>query len=309
MIDAIRGETVDPLLDDWLTHYFGDRLSELDRTCAGAGPEALAEFCDLDDDLWALLLSRNYESYPNIRTLLPELPPPDLQELWTGASGLTLLNQGKSFYGKTKARFEHHCDGDLEHSVVLDFGCGWGRLLRFFARDVAPGNLYGCDPNEGILELCRWTRVPATLARSDSIPEELPYPDGTFDLVYSFSVFTHLSETSHERSLQAIHRALKPGGLFVATIRPPAYLDSSELMQPLADSLKPDRDLALAEPRYMFVPHPPGGMGSAGTEISYGESVITLAYVRERWAHLFGLLDVSLQTADPYQVILTLRPR
>ena len=92
-------------LDEWLAHYFDERLQRLDRQCAGAGPDAFALFRDLDDDLWTVLLSRRYERYPNIRALLPELPDESLQVRWNGAAGLTLLNQGQAFYAKVRQRF------------------------------------------------------------------------------------------------------------------------------------------------------------------------------------------------------------
>ena len=70
-------------------------------------------------------------------------------------------------------------------------------------------------------------QVCRELARCEFLPEKLPYEKQSFDLVYSFSVFTHLSEVCHERSLAAIYEVSeKPEGLFVATIRPPSYLDS-----------------------------------------------------------------------------------
>ena len=93
---------------------------------------------------------------------------------------------------------------------MLDFGCGWGRLTRMLARDVAPGNLFGCDPAQGILDVCRADRVPAELARSDFLPQRVPF-DGPFDLAFAFSVFTHLSERAAEASLDALHAALAPG--------------------------------------------------------------------------------------------------
>jgi hypothetical protein len=43
--------------------------------------------------------------------------------------------------------------------------------------------------------------------------------------------------------------------------------------------------------------------------MTYGETVITLAYIRERWAPLFELLEVDLLVNDPYQLMLTLRRR
>ena len=177
---------------------------------------------------------------------------------------------------------------------MLDFGCGWGRLTRYFARDVEPGDLYGCDPVEHILDVCRQTRVPATFARSDFVPERLPF-DGTFDLAFAFSVFTHLSEPAHERCLRALHAALRPGAILVLTIRPPAYLGLSP---------------SPGEARYVFHPHPAepshfqyGGSG----EMHYGETVVTVPYIRERWSPMFDLLDVDVILGDLHQVMVTLR--
>ena len=77
----------------------------------------------------------------------------------------------------------------------------------------------GVDPTEAILEVCRQSRVPAELARTDFVPESLPFDD--IDLAYSFSVFTHISEAASEACLDALHAAMVPGGLLVVTIRPP----------------------------------------------------------------------------------------
>ena len=95
---------------------------------------------------------------------------------------------------------------------MLDFGCGWGRLTRFLARDVTPDGICGCDTSEAILEVCREHGVPGRFARTDVRPEQLPF--GTrFDLIFSFSVFTHISEDAHESCLRALHAAMRPGAL------------------------------------------------------------------------------------------------
>ena len=151
--------------------------------------------------------------------------------------------QSAPFYAKLRERFLRHSDRPLSASRVLDFGCGWGRLTRFLARDLEPGHLYGCDPVEDILAVCRDTGVPATLARTEFLPERLPF-DKPFDLAFAFSVFTHLSEAAHQRCLQALHGSLRQGGLLVLTVRPPAYLEFSELMRPALESLGPDPPLA-----------------------------------------------------------------
>lgn len=193
---------------------------------------------------------------------------------------------------------------------MVDFGCGWGRLTRFLARDVAPGQLYACDPVDAILDVCRQTGVPAVLGRTDFLPEQLPF-DERFDLAFAFSVFTHLSEVAHESCLRALHRAVVPGGIVVVTVRPPDYLHLSPRLHPVLETLGADYRARLEEPRFLFVPHPPEPVHPqyAGGEMTYGETVITLPYIRERWTSMFELVDVHVMVGDLYQVMITLRRR
>ena len=294
--------------DSWLEQVHGERLRRIDTACRDGGPEALALFRELDGDLWALLLTQEYSCFPNIRALLPSVPDPALQELWNGASGLALAAQSLAFYERLRARYGEHSEVPLEASRVLDFGCGWGRLTRFLARDVPPGRLYGCDPVDGILDVCRECRVPATLARSEFIPERLPF-DEPFDLAFAFSVFTHLSDEAAATCLRALHRALRPGAMLIATVRPPEYLWLDGAMHGVLAGLGDDHQARLAEPRHLFVPHAfdPAHPQQAGGGTSYGEAVVTLAQVRERWSEWFELVAADVQVADLFQVVLTLR--
>jgi len=309
-VTSLRTDPSPARLDEWLVPLFGEELSRIEGTLPGAGVEGYREFRDLDDDLWSLLLTKEYEAFPGIREFLPGHPDPALQQTWNGTSGTTLAAQSVCFYRKLKEMQAAHGTGDLAAARILDFGCGWGRLTRMLAKDLDAGNLYGCDPVEDILDVSRRTGVPAELARSEFLPETLPF-DEKFDLVFSFSVFTHISEAAHRASLEAIHDGLNPGGLFVVTIRPPAYIDFNPLMQPAVDRLGPNRLEELRKPNYVFVPHGTEGHpqydDAADDPMSYGETVITLPYVREKWADLFELLDVSILTGDMYQVALTLR--
>lgn len=298
--------------DSWLEHFHGPHLAEIDAACADRSPERFALFRELDVDLWAMLLTQEYELYPQIRALLPAVPDASLQELWNGASGARLANQSKTFYGKVLERYARHATGGpLPASArVLDHGCGWGRLTRYFARDVQPGNLHGCDPVQQILDVCEATRVPAVLARTPFVPDKLPYEE-PFDLAYSFSVFTHISEQAANACIAALHDVLRPGGILVLTVRPPDYVQFNELMRPALDGLGPNAARALAEPRYLFVPHPAeqSHLQYEGGEMTYGESVITLPYVRERWASMFELVDADVLIGDLYQVMIALRRR
>ncbi|MBN8867460.1 MAG: class I SAM-dependent methyltransferase [Solirubrobacterales bacterium] len=295
-------------LDRWLVPLFGPQLEAIEGRIEGRGAEGYREFRELDDDLWSLLLTLEYDAFPGIRSFLPELPPRAIQEQWNGASGPALAAQGVCFYRKLKEVQARHGRRGLAESAVLDFGCGWGRLTRMLARDVDPGGLFGCDPVEEILEACRRTGVPAELARSEFLPERLPF-DQAFDLVFAFSVLTHVSERSALALLGAIESALEPGGLFVFTIRPSAYLDVNPLMEPAVERLGPGRE-ELDGPAYVFVPHDVEEEHPQydGTEMSYGEAVVTLPWIEQN-APGFELADVAVLTGDIYQVVVTLRKR
>jgi SAM-dependent methyltransferase len=290
------------VFDSWLGHYYSDLLEELDRRCRR---EALdySWFRELDDDLWTILLSKEYSLFPNLRRALPDMPEREVQETWNGRSGIELASQTAEFYKKLKGLYTWHAAVPLSRAVVLDFGCGWGRLTRFLARDVPAEGLCGCDPYPGILDVCARTRVPGRLAPIPYVSESLPFDD-RFDLVYAFSVFTHLSEATHLASLRAIHAGLTEGGLLIATIRPPAYARNG--LHEALPSGSAARKLERGKPSYLFAAH---DVQPSGGEVTFGEAVVNLPYVRERWGELFELVDVSLMLDDIYQVVLTLRRR
>jgi SAM-dependent methyltransferase len=294
-------------LDRWLVPLFGERLREIESRIAGGGDDAWGEFRELDDDLWALLLTLEYDAFPGIRTFLPDLPSRETQEMWNGASGPALAAQSVAFYRRLKELQARFGNRDLVRSKVLDFGCGWGRLTRMLARDVEPANLYGCDPVEEILDACRRSGVPGNLARSEFLPDALPFDTG-FDLVFAFSVLTHVSEAAARSIIGAVSGSLDSGGLFVFTIRPPAYLDVNPLRGPALEGL--DREQALAGPAYLFAPHPEEDHPQYdGEEMTYGESVITLPWIEQNWSGEFEIADVAVNLADIYQVVVTLRKK
>jgi SAM-dependent methyltransferase len=107
-------------------------------------------------------------------------------------------------------------DWSWEGKRVLDFGCGAGRTLRHFLDEAERGEFYGCDiDGPSIAWLSKHLSPPLHAFQSGETPK-LPQPDGFFDLVYAFSVFTHL--TDHWAGwLLELHRVLKPNGLLLAT--------------------------------------------------------------------------------------------
>jgi len=105
-------------------------------------------------------------------------------------------------------------DWSFEGKRVLDFGCGSGKVLRHFLAEAQQGELWGCDIDERSIawlehEMC----PPLHVFRNDEAPP-LDQPDGRFDLIWSVSVFTHL--TDHWAGwLAELHRVLAPRGLAI----------------------------------------------------------------------------------------------
>ena len=191
-------------------------------------------------------------------------PAGRLADGFTGHSGFELITQSRGFYRRLKDLYARHGAKPLSESRVLDFGCGWGRLTRYVARDVEPENLFGCDPNLWILDLCKQTRVPARIAGIEEVPSALPFRE-KFDLIFAFSVFTHLSEETHQSCLRVIHAGLEPSGVVVLTVRPTAFIADGFASFGLESDDEALSSLRGDDPTYAFAPQTGGHSSRAHT--------------------------------------------
>lgn len=92
-------------------------------------------------------------------------------------------------------------------SVVLDLGAGAGIVAQMNFRDCA-ARVHGVDPDERVL------RNPYLHEARVGVAEQLPYTDGSFDLVFADNVFEHLSQP--RTVLAEVARVLRPGGRLLA---------------------------------------------------------------------------------------------
>jgi SAM-dependent methyltransferase len=106
-------------------------------------------------------------------------------------------------------------------SAILDWGCGCGRMTRWWA-DLANTEIHGCDYNKELVAWCA-ANLPFAQAQRTDLEPPLPYPDAAFDLVYAFSVFTHLSIDLAEAWLTELKRIVKPGGFVWFTLHGGSY--------------------------------------------------------------------------------------
>jgi SAM-dependent methyltransferase len=97
-----------------------------------------------------------------------------------------------------------------ELDALLDWGCGCGRVLRHWA-DLPRTRIVGCDITPKMVEWCN-EHLAFAEAAVNKLSPPLPYDEAAFDLVYAFSVMTHLSEDLQHAWVQECRRVLKPGG-------------------------------------------------------------------------------------------------
>ena len=90
---------------------------------------------------------------------------------------------------------------------VLEVGCGSGCDLLQFAKHGAVAT--GVDITDRHLELAR-QRVGSLAAVVKADMRHLPFPDASFDYVYSHGVLHHCSEA--EQAASEMLRVLRPGG-------------------------------------------------------------------------------------------------
>jgi SAM-dependent methyltransferase len=99
---------------------------------------------------------------------------------------------------------------------VLDFGCGSGKVMRHFLPEAEVCELWGCDIDRPSVAWINAELSPPLHAFANGEAPPLHQPAESFDLVWSVSVFTHL--TDHWAGwLAELHRVLRPGGLAIVS--------------------------------------------------------------------------------------------
>ncbi len=97
---------------------------------------------------------------------------------------------------------------------VLDIGCGTGTLVVLVKRLHPDVEVVGLDPDPRALFSARRKAYRAKVAvqLDRGFSDELPYPEASFDRVFSSFMLHHLQPEEKEGTLREVRRVLKPGG-------------------------------------------------------------------------------------------------
>lgn len=101
---------------------------------------------------------------------------------------------------------------------VLDVGCGTGAVTVDIAESTR-GQVVGIDVDEAKLEEAqRLLEVAPNLDFQVADVQDLPFEDGTFDLVITNIVLVYVPDK--QKALDEMARVTKPGGYVLATLEP-----------------------------------------------------------------------------------------
>ena len=207
--------------------------------------------------------------YPKLSFLLPRMASEQVQRQWGGESGRIKLTQSLSFVRSASANYAEMARTTMHGKKILDFGCGYGRLLRVFS--FYSSNIFGVDPWERSIEECHKAGL-LNVALSSYLPDDLPAPKD-FDFLFAFSVFTHLSENATKICLAALRRHAKDGAIACLTIRPVEYWRMIHPNIPMMENLERQH----RQTGFAFRPHAPS---ATGTEQTYGDTSMTLEWLQ-----------------------------
>ncbi|WP_251151750.1 methyltransferase domain-containing protein [Cellulosimicrobium sp. Marseille-Q4280] len=145
----------------------------------------------------------------------------------TGAAGSNPSKESESYtHGHHESVLRSHRWRTAENSAgfllphlregmsVLDVGCGPATVTVDLAERVAGGRVVGVDASAAVLDSARdlaAQRGTANITFQQANAYELPFADGTFDVVYAHQLLQHLSDPIG--ALREMKRVAKPGGL------------------------------------------------------------------------------------------------
>lgn len=195
-----------------------------------------------------------------------------------------------------------------EIESVLDFGSGPGRVLPHVAALATRARCTGCDVNRPAIE---WARVhrPALGWEVSRFRPPLPFDDGSFDLVYSISVFSHIDEELQDRWLEELARVVRPGGTVLLSVHGRHAFDQFRTGQATtrwsAGSAFSRGPLQAGE--FTFVPYRRSAWirnELPGVEGEFGLAFHDERYVQERWSSTFEVIEVLPRAMTGWQDIV-----
>ncbi len=264
-----------------------------------------------NDDEWFELQFRPEEALKKYGVMLPTLPSDEVQISFTGLCGRANLQQAFNFY-------RYICSvcqiNDIREPRILDFGGGWGRVSRFFLRDTLPECIFISEVREYAIQCIRATGNRCQVIHNQPRPPILELT-GLFDLVYAYSVFSHLSGEYVHAWINYLLGVLRPGGYLVFTTNGQQFIDNlehlpletndpnlQELFRRLREDLPLPEEIRRRHLKGEFQFYPLG-VGAELTSDFSGETLIPRSYIEKNFISFFVDFNENVPNVDQSVVV------
>lgn len=137
----------------------------------------------------------------------------EITRFWDRMSRSSVERSHIEGYYTTRLTFERVVGSAplTEESLVLDAGCGWGRILRQFLVEDRSAGVVGIDLTLSLLEACRSDGYGGCLVNTNA--SRLPFRAASFDLVYAVRLLQYVDDV--EVTLREFMRVTRAGGTVV----------------------------------------------------------------------------------------------
>ena len=243
--------------------------------------------------------NHNYHYRTNMNQI--PLPEPHRRLKVHGSDHLdSFLIEGYTSYKKIeKALFEISGKTYDDFSAILDWGCGCGRMTRYFS-DLKNARVTGIDIDE---DNVAWCRKNLRFGDFRTVPLSPPtaLEPACFDVVIGISVFTHLKEKDQFGWLQELSRLAKPGAFLFMTVHGELTVSRAGIHH---SSYKRLRDSGFLDSG------PNRNLDSVmGENDFYRDTFHTHSYIHEEWSLFFDILKIVPGTIGNHQDLIVMQKR
>jgi len=247
---------------------------------------------------------------------MPGFPDRDMQYNLVGSSNEKALRAGFRFYKSIKKYCEQYKRPVSLNTKILDFGCGWGRITRFFFNDVRSKNVEGVDVNAELIMFCKSDMNYGKYSVINPLPP-IDRPGNKFDLIFAHSVFSHLAEHVALAWIEEFARILRSGGLLIATTWGRNFLDRCKAMRDQdhkngtrknwANAFIPVKNAKEDYDRGLFLYEPGPREGGPLDKSYFGLALIPKQYVEREYTKYLNLLDYANEKVKDPQAVFVMQ--
>jgi SAM-dependent methyltransferase len=135
----------------------------------------------------------------------------------------------------------------------LDFGCGYGRVIRFLVERVPAERVFAGDVVREGVDFCRSEfDVHPVYSATELASVRLD----RFDFIYAVSVLTHLNERNSVAFLRLLGKSLDPGGIVLFTVHGRYSLENPALYGGEYEAMNEEIKSRVEYRGLAFVPYP-----------------------------------------------------